>query len=319
MRRILVTGGTGVLGRQVVQRLSQKADVRVLSRAARPDAGVVRGDLETGAGLAAACQGVDVIVHCAGIHYHPRHAAAAGGHCRHAAHRLHLRGRGRPRPFGYHRAKLDTEQLLWASGLPVMILRTTLFHDLVLRYLKLAARGPVAIAPRGGRAQPVDSGEVADRLAELALGAPAGRVADMDGPRVHTAGELMRTYLAAVGSRKPIWPLPKLLAAGFRGDQQVVPEGTHGTVDFASYLRARSRPWSRSASRWRCRPHATPPPRESTGEAWCCRRGGWACWCWGSSRHPAGSGARQPPSACWSRAQSCLACWWPPSGGRPPR
>jgi uncharacterized protein YbjT (DUF2867 family) len=249
MGRILVTGGTGVLGRQVVQRLSQKADVRVLSHAARPDPGVVRGDLETGAGLAAACQGVDVVVHCAGIHDYLR----AGRDVR-ATRRLLEAIAGTPHivfisvvgadrvSFGYHRAKLATEQLLWASGLPVTILRTTLFHDLVLRYLKLAARGPVAIAPRGGRAQPVDSGEVADRLAELALGAPAGRVADMGGPRVHTARELMRTYLAAVGSRKPIWPLPKLLAAGFRGDQQVVPEGTHGIVDFASYLRARTGP-----------------------------------------------------------------------------
>jgi uncharacterized protein YbjT (DUF2867 family) len=262
MTRVLVTGGTGVLGRQVVGRLNSRADVRVLSRTARPDPRVVPGDLETGAGLAAACQGMDVIVHCAGIHDYLR-----AGRDVHATRRLLEAVAGTPHivvvsvvgadrvRFGYHRAKLATEQLLAQSDLPVTILRTTLFHDLVLKFLKLAARGPVAVAPRGGRVQPVDSGEVAERLVELALGEPAGRVADMGGPRVHTAQELMRTYLAAAGSRKPIVALPSLLAAGMRGDDQVVPEGTHGTADFASYLRARTdpdgavrSPYERSAS-----------------------------------------------------------------------
>lgn len=255
MTRILVTGGTGVLGRQVVQRLGGQADVRVLSRAARPDqAGlqVVQGDLETGAALAAACAGVDVIVHCAGIHDHRR-----AGRDVQATRRLLTAVAGRPQSgphvvfisvvgadrvaLGYHRAKLAAERLLEESGLPVTILRTTLFHDLVLKYLKLAARGPVAVAPREARVQPVDSGEVAKRLVELALGEPAGRVADMGGPRVHTAAELLRTYLAAAGSRKPVWLLPQLLAVGLRGNDQVVAEdeATHGTVDFASYLRTR--------------------------------------------------------------------------------
>jgi uncharacterized protein YbjT (DUF2867 family) len=63
--KVLVTGGTGVLGRELVSQLGARAESRVLSR--RPPRGpeFVQGDLETGEGLAAALAGVDVIAHCA--------------------------------------------------------------------------------------------------------------------------------------------------------------------------------------------------------------------------------------------------------------
>src|SRR5919202_6408630 len=61
---ILVTGGTGVLGRRVVDCLHDAGrEVRVLSRSGRP--GTVRGDLSTGENLEAAVRGTDTIVHCA--------------------------------------------------------------------------------------------------------------------------------------------------------------------------------------------------------------------------------------------------------------
>ena len=68
---ILVTGGTGTLGKLVVPRLREAgAKVRVLSRQAREgpagDVEYVRGDLDTGAGIDAAVAGAEVIVHCAG-------------------------------------------------------------------------------------------------------------------------------------------------------------------------------------------------------------------------------------------------------------
>src|SRR5262245_25441031 len=68
-KRILVTGGTGTLGRLVVRRLiAAGATVRVLSRRAHePTEGVewVTGDLRTGLGIGAAVAGMEVIVHCA--------------------------------------------------------------------------------------------------------------------------------------------------------------------------------------------------------------------------------------------------------------
>jgi uncharacterized protein YbjT (DUF2867 family) len=68
MTTILVTGGTGALGRQVVPLLAQRgAQVRILSRRSQQVNGaeVMQGDLATGAGLAEAVRGADVVVHCA--------------------------------------------------------------------------------------------------------------------------------------------------------------------------------------------------------------------------------------------------------------
>ena len=61
--------------------------------------------------------------------------------------------------------------------------------------------------PRGLRVQPVAGVDVADRLALLALGAPAGLVADVAGPRVYDAADLLRGYLRALGKRRAILPI----------------------------------------------------------------------------------------------------------------
>lgn len=66
-------------------------------------------------------------------------------------------------------------------------------------YFVRKAKAHVLAAPSGVRWQPVASREVAARLAELTLGGPAGRVADLAGPRVYTLEELQRSYLTAVG------------------------------------------------------------------------------------------------------------------------
>jgi uncharacterized protein YbjT (DUF2867 family) len=71
------------------------------------------------------------------------------------------------------------------SGLPWTTLRATQFHDLTLKTARQMARLPVIPVPAGFRFQPVDAGEVAARLVELALGTPAGLVPDMAGPRVY--------------------------------------------------------------------------------------------------------------------------------------
>ncbi len=78
MNEILVTGGTGVLGRRVVDRLrGADREVRVLSRSGRP--GTIRGDLLTGAGLDGAVDGVEAIVHCASNPYRKTRQTEVGG------------------------------------------------------------------------------------------------------------------------------------------------------------------------------------------------------------------------------------------------
>lgn len=262
MSRILVTGGTGVLGRAIVPRLTGQADIRVLCRrdtaladTVLADAEIVRGDLNTGAGLEPALRDVDVVVHCASYNRDLRHperdsrqtrrlidAARASGASPHVVY-ISIVGADRI-PLGYYRAKHAGEVLVETSGLPWTVLRATQFHELVLMLLMLASRGPVALVPRGVRVQPVETQEVADRMAELALGDPAGRVRDMAGPRVERVEDLMRLYLTARRRRVPIigLPLPGKVARGYLSGANLAPDAVKGTRTFAEFLRAYSRP-----------------------------------------------------------------------------
>src|SRR5581483_6007954 len=135
---ILVTGGTGTLGKLVVPRLREAgAKVRVLSRQAREAHGVggevefVRGDLDTGAGIDAAVAGAEVIVHCAGAQKGDGDKARALVLAAARAGTPHLVnssvvGADRVPPdsgldramFGYFGSKLDAEQVIAGSGLP---------------------------------------------------------------------------------------------------------------------------------------------------------------------------------------------------------
>ena len=142
--RILVTGGTGTLGRQVVPRLRDAGcDVRVLSRRAHDAAdGIefVTGDLLTGQGIQAAVDGAAIIVHCAGSSKGDDEAtanlvrAASGSAVRHlvyisviGADRVPQASRVDRAMFGYFGTKLAAERVvteLWpavddAAGRPV--------------------------------------------------------------------------------------------------------------------------------------------------------------------------------------------------------
>ena len=140
----------------------------------------VTGDLATGEGVEAAVAGAEIIVHCAGSSKGDevktknlvRAAAQAG-----ARHLVFISVVGADRvSFGYFKSKLAAEQIIADSGIPWTTLRATQFHDLILTVVKAMSKLPVMPVPAGVRFQPVDAGEVAARLAELALGAPAGLV-----------------------------------------------------------------------------------------------------------------------------------------------
>jgi uncharacterized protein YbjT (DUF2867 family) len=251
--RVLVTGGTGVLGREVVDRLGDEADVRVLSRRPPERPGFTQGDLNTGEGLAEALDEVDVVAHCASAADYVRpmrdveqtrqliKAAAATTR----PHIVYISIVGVDRiPFGYYRAKLAGERLIEQSELPWTTLRTTQFHDLALLFLVLATKGPMALIPRGFRGQPVDVGEVADRMAELVLGSPAGRVPDLGGPEVLDAETMVQRFQELTGRRRPLIRLPLFgrVAAGFRAGHHLAPDGVRGKRTFEDYLRARIGP-----------------------------------------------------------------------------
>ncbi|MGW9300763.1 MULTISPECIES: SDR family oxidoreductase [Streptomyces] len=245
MTTILVTGATGTLGRQVSERLrTEGADVRGLSRRS-PSYAV---DLRDGKGLDAAVDGVDTIVHCASS---PRGGDdRAAGFLIEAArragvpHLVYISIVGVDRvPLGYYTLKHQVERMIEDSGVGATIQRTTQFHDLVLSVVSGAAKLPVLPVPAGVSVQPVDSGEVADRLAALALGAPAGRVPDLGGPEVRKFTDLAGAYLRATGRRRRVVPvrLAGKAYAAYRSGGHLSPEHAVGTVTFEEFLARRHR------------------------------------------------------------------------------
>ncbi|WP_324788585.1 SDR family oxidoreductase [Streptomyces sp. H51] len=244
MTTILVTGGTGTLGRLVTERLRADGhEVRVLSRHAEPYAVDLR---EGGPGLDRAVDGVDTIVHCATSQTGGDEKAA--GHLIAAArragvgHLVYISIVGVDRvPFGYYRTKLAVERQIEQSGLGWTVLRATQFHDLLVTVLGSLARLPVMPLPAGVRDQPVEVAEVADRLAELALAAPAGRTADMGGPEARTLESLARAYLRATGRRRAVVNVPLWGRAyrAFRSGGHLAPRQAVGKGTFEDYLARR--------------------------------------------------------------------------------
>ncbi|MCP3787160.1 NAD(P)H-binding protein [Micromonospora sp. A3M-1-15] len=247
---ILVTGGTGTLGRLVVPLLRDAGHpVRVLSRrGGRPAGGVehVTADLLTGAGVDPAVRGVDTVLHLAGG---PKGDDVATRQLVDAARRADVRhlvfisviGADRV-PLAWLRSKRDAERSVAGSGVPWTTLRAAQFHDLTLTMVEKMAKLPVVPVPGGLRLQPVDAREVAARMVELALGAPAGLVPDLAGPRVYGLGELVTGYLTAVGRRRPRLPvrLPGKAGRAYRnGDNLARPGATLGVRTWEAFLAER--------------------------------------------------------------------------------
>ncbi|MEO7911088.1 MAG: NAD(P)H-binding protein [Roseiflexaceae bacterium] len=258
MHHILVTGGTGTLGRLVVPQLRDAGcTIRVLSRGNRePGAGIefVTGDLATGEGIEAAVERAEIIVHCAGSSTGDeektrnlvRAASRAG-----ARHLVYISVVGADSipivssvdraMFGYFASKLAAERAVADSGMPWTTLRATQFYDLFLMVAQQMARLPVLPVPAGFQFQPIDTGEVAARLVELALGTPAGLVPDMAGPQVYGMSELLRGYLLASHRYRPIIPvwLPGKAARALRAGANLAPGRAVGQRTWEEFLATR--------------------------------------------------------------------------------
>lgn len=251
---VLVTGGTGVLGREIVSRLvSEGAGVRVLSRKpqGRVPAGAegVSGDLTNGVGLDQALAGVGAVVHAASDTRRPQHDLEA-------TRRLLAAARAAERPhvvyvsivgvdrvvFSYYHVKLACESYVLDSGLPCTVVRATQFHDLVLMGLGMLAKSPVPAIPSGVRLQPVDSAAVAGEIAPMALGEPQGRAPDLGGPVVEEGRDLLRAYLRATGRERRIvtMPLSGKAVAGMRAGGMLLEDGRAVGRTFGDFLSDRT-------------------------------------------------------------------------------
>ncbi len=252
---ILVTGGTGTLGRHVVRRLRDAGrDVRVLSRRTHEAGGgieYVTGDLLKDEGIQAAVDGAGIIVHCAGSSKGDdeatrnlvRAASRAG-----AQHLVYISVIGVERipvvsgidrmMFGYFASKRAAERIVADSGLPWTTLRAAQFHDLLLKVAEQMTTLPVIPVPAGFRFQPVDADEVAERLVESALGTPAGLAPDMAGPRVYGVADLLRVYLQTRRMHRLLVPvrLPGRAARACRAGANLAPERAVGHRTWEDFL-----------------------------------------------------------------------------------
>ncbi len=254
MTRVLVTGGSGVLGSQVVTRLKDAGYTpRIVSRRSQPErlsTGVewAQADVGTGQGLTEAVSGVDVIVHAATSPFRRGRQVELDGarnvleqaRLANVSHVIYISivGIDRASSFFYYGYKLAAENIIAGGNVPWSILRATQFHDLIDMMLQPLARFPFGWLPTDFQSQPVDSGEVADRLVEMVTAGPAGRVPDMGGPEVHRLGDMARTWLETRGLRRQVFrlPLPGKTADAIRRGFITTPENRQGKVTWAEWV-----------------------------------------------------------------------------------
>ena len=247
MKRVLVTGGTGVLGKGVVSRLQESHIVRVMSHRPGSQKGVewARADLLSGVGLKEAVRGTDMVVHAAsspqretyqvdvlGTKKLLEEAKQAG-----VGQFFYISIVGIDRiPYAYYRHKLAAEQLVKQSGLAWSILRATQFHTLLDMLLVSLTRFPIALIPTDLKFQPVDPGEVAGHL--VAHLEQQGYLPEFAGPEILSLGAMTKSWLEAKGLRPVVWhlPLPGARARAFREGHNTNPQAIKGSTTWQAWL-----------------------------------------------------------------------------------
>ena len=241
MTRIAVAGGTGTVGRRVVERVRRLgAEPVVISRSS----GV---DLTTGAGLNQLLEGVDAVIDVTNIVTQNRRRATAffetsTGHLLKAEEAqgvglhvlLSIVGIDRV-GFGYYQAKVAQEEMVRQGAVPWTILRATQFHEFAAQML---GGGRVAVVP-SMLSQPVAAQDVADELVRLATAPAAGMAAEIAGPREERVPDMARRLASATGSRSFVLtvPLPGATGRGMRtGALLPTDPGPRGACTFDEWL-----------------------------------------------------------------------------------
>ncbi|GBD49844.1 SDR family oxidoreductase [Methylopila sp. Yamaguchi] len=208
--KIVVIGGTGLIGSQVVARLKTEGHEAI---AASPNTGV---NAVTGEGLAEALKGATVVVDVANSPSFADDAAmeffvragrnlAAAEKAARVTHHVALSVVGTERLLdsGYFRAKLAQEELIASSGIPWTLVRATQFFEFAATIAAAATVDGVRRAT--SRAiQPVASADVAALVAELAQAAPSNGMVEIAGPEKMPIAELVRRYFESIGEPKDV-------------------------------------------------------------------------------------------------------------------
>ncbi|SPA56600.1 SDR family oxidoreductase [Cupriavidus taiwanensis] len=246
--KIVVIGGTGLIGSKVVARLAAQGHEVV---AASPQTGV---NALTGEGLEQALAGAKVVVDVANspsfaddavLHFFEtsgRNLAAAekaAGVTHHVA--LSVVGTDKLAQSGYFRGKIAQEALIRNAGIPYTIVRSTQFLEFLGGIAESGADGD-AIRLSSASIQPIASDDVAEAVADQALADPVNGIVDIAGPQRFALSDLVQRYLEATGDpRKVVVDARARYFGAELDDGTLVPEGPArlGKTSFEAWLRQR--------------------------------------------------------------------------------
>ena len=244
--KIVVIGGTGLIGTKVVKRLTEQGHQAL---AASPNTGV---DATTGQGLADALAGAQVVVDLSNSPSFEAAAALAffensGRNLaraeREASVRHHVAlsvvGTDRLQDSGYFRAKLAQEEAIKKAGIPYTIIRATQFFEFLGA---IAASGTDNTRVRLSNAsfQPIAADDVAKAVADAALGAPLNDTIEIAGPERLPMSKMVARYLKATNDPREVVPDPLAGYFGVRLDDRSLVPGDHahlGTIRLEDWLR----------------------------------------------------------------------------------
>ena len=244
--KIVVIGGTGLIGSKTVAILRQRSHEVV---AASPNTGV---DTITGQGLKEAMAGTQVVIDLANSPSFEDRAVlkffetsgrnllaaeASAGVRHHVA--LSIVGDDRAPDIGYFRAKVAQEKLIETSGIPYTIIRSTQFLEFLRAIAdSSAAGGVVRLSP--GLFQPIAADDVAAVVADVALAAPRNAIVEIAGPERAPFYEIVARYLKAVGDPRTVVSDPEARYWGGRVEERsLVPlgEARLGRIGLDEWLR----------------------------------------------------------------------------------
>lgn len=244
--KIVVIGGTGLIGTKVVKNLRENGHDAI---AASPSSGV---NTITGEGLSKALAGAQVVVDLAnapswedkavleffetsGRNLLAAESTAGGQH--HLA--LSIVGTDRSPENGYFRAKIAQEKLIESSGIPYTIVRSTQFMEFLAGIAASATNGNIVrLSP--GLFQPIAADDVAAILADVALAAPRNGILEIAGPERAPFNEIVARYLKAIGDPREVVSDPEARYFGGRVEERsLVPlgEARLGRIGLDEWLR----------------------------------------------------------------------------------
>jgi uncharacterized protein YbjT (DUF2867 family) len=243
--KIVVIGGTGLIGSKLVNKLPEHGHEAV---AAAPNTGV---NTLTGEGLAEVLKGASIVVDVSNSpswddaavlkffetstrNLLTYEAAAGVGH--HVA--LSVVGTDRLSESGYFRAKIAQEKLIRASSIPYTIVHATQFFEFLKGLADISVvNGKVRLPPV--LFQPMAADDVASAVARIAVGPPVNGVVEIGGPEQFRIDELVRRHLASLKDPREVIADPKALYSGAKVSERTLVPGNKaelGDTRFETWL-----------------------------------------------------------------------------------